>query len=92
MKMKNFFKKFRSYNFWISFSGVLIIALNAFGKIFGFSIENQAVEECILSFAGVLVVLGIVVKDDTKKDVENKEENLEEIEENFDESDKNEDE
>ncbi len=86
--MKNFFNRFRSYNFWISFSGVLIIALNAFGKVFGFTIENQAVEECILSFAGVLVVLGIVVKDDTKKDEENKEEKLEEIEEKTEENEK----
>ncbi|MDE6583612.1 MAG: hypothetical protein K2K31_03085 [Clostridia bacterium] len=79
--MKNFFKKFKSYNFWISFSGVLIIALNAFGKIFGFSIENQGIEECVLSVAGVLVVLGIVVKDDSNRSDETEGDKLEEKDE-----------
>lgn len=67
--MKNFFKNFRSYSFWVSLCGALIILLNAFGRAFGFSIENQVVEDCILSFASVLVVLGIVTKD-TKRESE----------------------
>lgn len=58
--MKNFFKKFSSYSFWVSFSGAILILLNAFGKAFGFSVENQVVEDCIMAIAGVLVVLGVV--------------------------------
>ena len=58
--MKNFFKKMKSYSFWVSFSGALIILLNAFGRIFGWQIENQIVEDCIMSIAGILVVFGVV--------------------------------
>lgn len=76
--MKNFFDKFKSYNFWISFVGVLIIVLNAFGKIFGFSIENRIIEECVISVAGILVGLGIVIKDDNKEEGEGEEDIFEE--------------
>lgn len=65
--MKKFFNKMKNYSFWVSFSGALIILLNAIGKAFGFSFNNQVIEEIILAFAGVLVVFGIVtmdVKDD----------------------------
>ena len=58
--MKNFFNKMKTYSFWVSFSGALIILLNAFGRIFGFQIENQIVEDCVMSVAGILVVLGVV--------------------------------
>lgn len=58
--MKNFFKKFTKYSFWVSLSGAIVILLNAFGKAFNFSIENKIVEDCIMAVAGVLVVLGVV--------------------------------
>ena len=61
--MKNFFDKMKNYSFWVSFSGALIILLNAFGRIFGWQIENQIVEDCIMSIAGILVVFGIVTMD-----------------------------
>lgn len=72
--MKNFFKKFRSYSFWISLSGAIILLINALGRAFGFSIENQLVEDIILAIAGVLVVLGLVTMD-VKPNDEEKEEN-----------------
>ena len=58
--MKNFFKKFKNYSFWVSLSASVIILLNVLGKIFGFQIENQIVEDCIMAVAGLLVVLGVV--------------------------------
>lgn len=58
--MKNFFKKFQSYSFWVSLSGAVIVLLNALGSAFGFQIENQIVEDVIMSVAGVLMVLGVV--------------------------------
>ena len=58
--MKNFFKRFTKYSFWVSLSGAVVILLNAFGKAFGFSVENKIVEDCIMAIAGVLVVLGVV--------------------------------
>jgi len=77
--MKKLFKKMKSYSFWLSFSGALIILLNALGKAFGFSIESKVVEECIMAFAGVLVVLGIVTMDikDKSKDDDNQDDNCE---------------
>ena len=78
--MKNFFKKFRSYSFWISLSGAIILLINALGRAFGFSIENQLVEDIILSIAGVLVVLGLVTMD-VKPNDEEKEKNNDEKEE-----------
>ena len=58
--MKKFFKRFSKYSFWVSLSGAIVILLNAFGKAFGFSIDNKVVEDCIMAVAGVLVVLGLV--------------------------------
>ncbi len=75
--MKNFFKKMKSYSFWVSFSGALIILLNAFGRIFGWQIENQIVEDCIMSIAGILVVFGIVTMDNGGDNGETPDENEE---------------
>lgn len=58
--MKNFFKRIGDYGFWVSLSAAVVILLNAFGKAFGFEIENQVVEDCIMAVAGLLVVLGFV--------------------------------
>lgn len=75
--MKKFFKRFSKYSFWVSLSGAIVILLNAFGKAFGFSIDNKVVEDCIMAVAGVLVVLGLV-GGVSGKTGENKNENVEE--------------
>lgn len=79
--MKNLLKKMKSYSFWISLTGALIIFINCLGNIFGFKIENTVIENVIMSFAGILVVFGVVTKDNKN---ENEEENIEE-EETFEE-------
>lgn len=79
--MKNLLEKMKSYSFWISLTGALIIFINCLGNIFGFKIENAVIENVIMSFAGILVVFGLVTKDNNN---ENEEENIEE-EETFDE-------
>ena len=66
MSMKNFFRKMKTYSFWVSFSGALIILVNALGRAFGFKVENQVIEDCIMSIAGILVVLGVVTMGDKK--------------------------
>ena len=80
--MKKFLNNFKSYGFWVSLSGALIILANAIGRAFGFSIENQLIEDLIMSIAGVLLVLGIV----TKVDDENKEDDEKNCEDEQDES------
>ena len=79
--MKNLLKKMKSYSFWISLTGALIIFINCLGNIFGFKIENAVIENVIMSFAGILVVFGVVTKDNNN---ENEEKNIEE-EETFEE-------
>ena len=74
--MKKLFERMKSYSFWVSFSGALIIFINCLGRIFNFQIENKIVEDVIMSIAGLLVVLGFV----TKETKDNKD-NLEDIEE-----------
>ena len=65
--MKNLFERMKHYSFWLSFSGALIVFLNCLGKIFGFEIENEIVESCVMSVAGLLVVFGLVTKDNCSK-------------------------
>ncbi len=79
--MKNFFKKFQNYSFWVSLSAGIILLLNSLGRAFGFKIENKVVEDFIMSIAGVLVILGIVSKPDRNEknhEAINEEENEEE--------------
>ena len=73
--MKNFFKRFRKYSFWLSFAGALIVFLDAIGRAFGFKISEKIVEECILAFAGILVVLGLVTMDVKEKKDEHLDDN-----------------
>ena len=74
--MKKLFERMKSYSFWVSFSGALIIFINCLGRIFNFQIENEIVEDVIMSIAGLLVVLGFVTKE--TKDNKDKLENIEE--------------
>lgn len=53
-------KKFKSFGFWTALAGAVTILVNALGKCFGFSIDNQIVSDVIMAVAGVLVVLGVV--------------------------------
>ena len=53
-------KIFKSYGFWTTFAGVVVILVNALGELFGFAIESKLIENVIMAVAGVLVALGIV--------------------------------
>lgn len=77
--MKNFFKRIGDYGFWVSLSAAVVILLNAFGKAFGFEIENQVVEDCIMAVAGLLVVLGFVSMNVSSADKKAKGNDLEKL-------------
>ena len=77
--MKNFFKRIGDYGFWVSLSAAVVILLNAFGKAFGFEIENQVVEDCIMAVAGLLVVLGFVSMNVSSADKKAKGNDLEQL-------------
>lgn len=68
--MKKFLEKIKDYSFWVSLSASLILLLNSLGKAFGFEIENQVVEDCVMSIAGFLSVFGIVSLNSKKKSEE----------------------
>ena len=53
-------KIFKSYGFWTALSGALVMLINAIGKCFGFSVEEQIVSDIVMAIAGVLVVFGVV--------------------------------
>ena len=82
--MKKIFEKMKTYSFWVSFSGAVVVLATALSKAFGFSIENLVIEDVIMSIAGVLVVLGIVTMP-----IEEKEKKEEENDENHDEESEN---
>ena len=73
-------EKIKSYSFWMTLAGSVVILISAIGKLCGFEIENEIVSNVILAFAGVLVAMGIISKDDNKqiKTIENEKEDNEE--------------
>lgn len=58
--MKTFKEKIKKYSFWTGISAAVVMLCTSLGKAFGFSIENQVIEDIIMSICGVLVALGIV--------------------------------
>ena len=56
-------KKYSNYAFWVGLASAVVIFLEDFEKLLGIDINTNLVESLILSFCGILVVLGIVVKD-----------------------------
>ena len=69
--MKNFFRRFKSYSFWLTFSGACVLIANSLGNAFGFHIQNKVIEDCIMGVAEALVLLGVVTMDSGNKNDEN---------------------
>ncbi len=63
--MKKLLSKFKKYTFWVAFVGVLVLFLQNLAKALGFEIDTTNIESAIMSFCGVLVVLGVVSKDNS---------------------------
>lgn len=72
------FKKFRSYAFIMSLTASIVAMLNAFGSVFNFSVDGVVISSIVTAVLGVLVTLGLVVKDndeiDNKTDIDIKSE------------------
>ena len=71
--MKNIGQKIKNISFWTGLSAAVIMLLQSLGNIFGFSINEENVNNIIMSVCGVLVVLGIVNR--PQKNIENTTEN-----------------
>ncbi len=61
-------EKLKSYSFWSALSGAMVIFVNALGKIFGFSVEDELISGLIMAIAGVLVVFGVVTMPSSKNE------------------------
>lgn len=61
-------EKLKSYSFWSALSGAMVIFVNALGKIFGFSVEDELISGLIMAIAGVLVVFGVVTMPNSKNE------------------------
>lgn len=57
MKIKDLIK---TYGFWTSLAGALVILVNSICGIFGYKIEEKLISDIVLAVAGVLVVFGVV--------------------------------
>ena len=67
--MKKFKNLISSYGFWTGLSAAVIMFAGSIAKAFGFSINNQVIEDIIMSVCGILVVFGIVsIPPSIKKD------------------------
>lgn len=65
--MKKIINKFKKYTFWVAFVGVLVYFLQNLANLIGCDLDTTNIESAIMSFCGVLVVLGVVTKDDDKQ-------------------------
>ena len=67
--MKTFKDKIKKYSFWTGLSAAVVMLCNAIAKCFGFSINDQMIEDVIMSICGVLVAFGVVcmpIKNETQ--------------------------
>ena len=66
--MKKIINKSSTYAFWVGLSSAIVVLVESIGKMFGFEVMGDVIEEFIMSVCGVLVVLGFVTKDKTIDD------------------------
>lgn len=59
-------KLIKSYNFWTALAGSVGLLVVSIGKMLGYEIQAQGVEEVIMAICGVLIVFGIVKKPTSK--------------------------
>lgn len=57
MKFKELIK---SYSFWTTLAGAIVVLIEVLGRIFNFSISEKLIHDLIMAIAGVLVAFGIV--------------------------------
>lgn len=56
----NFKQLIKSYSFWTTLAGAIVVLVQVLEKIFNFNIPSELVHDLITAIAGVLVALGIV--------------------------------
>lgn len=77
--MKKILSKFKKYTFWVAFVGVFVLFLQNLAKVLGFDIDTTNIESAIMSFCGVLVVLGVVTKDSDQSSATKQQKNNQDV-------------
>lgn len=54
-------KRFKTYSFWVSLSGAIVVFVEAIGRIIGFIPNAELINNIVMSIAGILVVFGVVL-------------------------------
>ena len=49
-------EKMKSYSFWISVAGAVVLLINNVGQAFGFSIDSKIASDVINGVCGILVI------------------------------------
>lgn len=76
-------ERFKTYSFWVSLSGAIIVLAQAIGRAIGFIPNADIIHNIIMGIAGVLVVFGIVsspTEEELKQKKESKKTETEESE------------
>lgn len=53
-------EKIKSYGFWVSLSGAVVVLVETIGKAVGFIPNGEIISNIIMGIAGILVVFGVV--------------------------------
>lgn len=62
-------ERMKKYSFWTGLSAALVVLCGVIAKCFGFSLDNQLIEDIVMAICGVLMALGVVCRP-TKKESE----------------------
>lgn len=63
-------KKFRNYAFVMGVCAAIVAAIVAIGNAFGFVVNEIAITSVITALIGVLVAMGVIVKDPEDETIE----------------------
>ena len=74
--MKNLIK---SYNFWTALAGSIGLLTVSIGKVCGYNIAADGVEEIVMALCGVLIVFGVVKKPKRNQEQQGTKEQIQEI-------------
>ena len=60
--------KVKTTGFWISLASAIVLVVQALANAFGFKCDAKYVNEIVTSVCGVLVVVGVLIPTNNKKD------------------------
>lgn len=74
--MKNLIK---SYKFWTALAGSIGLLAVSIGKVCGYNIASDGIEEIVMALCGVLIVFGVVKKPKVNQEQQETKEKIQKI-------------